>query len=101
MRRRTTTARGTRRRRRRTRCSSATRRELVDETKARLGWQITPAGEQPIEMERTRSMHYSAFNVEALSRVAEIGRQLGIDLWHYQAPEGGSLKRAIDRLVPY
>jgi hypothetical protein len=46
-------------------------------------------------------MHYSSFNVEALSRVAEIGRSLGVDLWNYQAPEGGSLRRAIDHLARY
>ena len=76
-------------------------RAIVEEVKTRIGEQITPAGDQPAELERTRSMHYSAFNVEALSRVAEIGRQLGVDLWRYQAPSGGSLKKAIDRLVPY
>jgi hypothetical protein len=80
---------------------TATARELVNEARARIGWQITAAGEQPIEMERTRSMHYSGFNVDALSRLAEIGRLLGVDLWHYQAPEGGSLRKAIDHLAMY
>ena len=80
---------------------TATARGLVNEAKARIGWQITPAGEQPIEMERTRSMHYSGFNVEALSRVAEVGRRLGVDLWHYQAPDGGSLQKAIDHLAMF
>jgi hypothetical protein len=80
---------------------TATARELVNEAKARIGWQITAAGEQPKELERTRSMHYSAFNVEALSRLAEIGRALGVDLWHYQAPEGGSIQKAIDNLVKF
>jgi hypothetical protein len=80
---------------------TATARRLVTEAKARIGWQITPAGEQPLELERTKSMHYSGFNIEALSRLAEIGRLLGIDLWNYQAPEGGSLKKAIDNLAKY
>jgi hypothetical protein len=80
---------------------TATARELVNETKARIGAQITPAGEQPTEMERTRSLHYSAFNVEALSRVAEIAQTLGVDLWRYQAPEGGSLQKAIDHLTKF
>jgi hypothetical protein len=76
-------------------------RTLVDETKPRLGWQITPQGEQPIENERTRSFHYAGFNVEALSRVATVAKLLGTDLWRYQAPEGGSLRRAIDHLAKY
>src|SRR5918999_2120505 len=76
-------------------------REIITETKARIGWQFTPDGQQPIELERTRSMHYSGFNIEALSRVAEMGRQLGIDLWNYEAPEGGSLRKGIDHLARY
>jgi hypothetical protein len=76
-------------------------RETLAGIPARIGWQITAAGEQPIELERTRSYHYSGFNVEALSRLAEMGRQLGVDLWTYQAPEGGSIRRASDRLAQY
>jgi hypothetical protein len=52
-------------------------------------------------MERTRSMHYSGFNIEALSRLAEIGRTVNVDLWNYTAPEGGSIKAAIDHLARY
>ena len=80
---------------------TATARTIVAAVPARIGWQITPAGDQPIELERTRSYHYSGFNVEALSRLAEMGRLVGVDLWRYQAPEGGSLRRAIDHLARY
>jgi hypothetical protein len=80
---------------------TATARGLLAEIPARIGWQITAAGEQPIENERTRSMHYAGFNVEALSRLAEMGRALGVDLWHVQAPEGGSLRRAVDHVAKY
>ena len=80
---------------------TAAAREIVGEAKARIGAQITPQGTQPTELERTRSMHYSGFNVEALSRLAEMGRHVGIDLWQYQAPEGGSLRKAIDHIAPY
>lgn len=80
---------------------TAVARQLVSEAKPRIGWQIKPDGSQPIELERTRSYHYSNFNVEALSRLAELGRQYGVDLWTYEAPEGGSLRRAIDHLAQY
>jgi hypothetical protein len=80
---------------------TATARALAGEGRARIGWQITPAGEQPLELERTRSLHYSAFNVEALSRLAEIGRKVGVDLWHHEDASGGSLRRAIDRLAQF
>jgi hypothetical protein len=80
---------------------TAAARAIVAEARPRVGWQITPDGQQPIELERTRSMHYSAFNAEALARVAEIGRRVGGDLWSYQAPEGGSLRKALDHLARY
>jgi hypothetical protein len=76
-------------------------REIASDATARIGWQFTADGQQPIELERTRSMHYSGFNIEALSRVAEMGRQLGIDLWSYEAPNGGSLRTGIDHLARY
>lgn len=80
---------------------TAKARDIVSAAKSRIGWQIRPDGQQPIELERTRSMHYSGFNVEALSRLAEIGRKVGVDLWNYRAPEGGSLIVAIDNLARY
>jgi hypothetical protein len=80
---------------------TALARQIASGARERIGWQITAEGAQPIEMERTRSLHYSAFNVEALSRLAEMGRHVGVDLWHYQAPQGGSLARAIGHLAPY
>ena len=80
---------------------TATARELANEAKARIGWQVLPNGDQPLELERTRSLHYSGFNVEALSRLAEVGRKVGVDLWSYRAPEGGGLRIAIDRLASF
>jgi hypothetical protein len=74
-------------------------RQIATDARARIGWQIRPDGEQPTEMERTRSMHYSAFNAEALTRLAEAARAVGVDLWGYESPDGGSLRRAIDRLA--
>src|SRR5688500_6910914 len=80
---------------------TATAREIIAGIPARIEWQIKPDGQQPIELERTMSMHYSSFNAEALSRLAEMGRHVGIDLWHHEAPSGGTLKRAIDDIVPH
>ena len=76
-------------------------RRIAEDAKRRIGWQITPDGQQPIELERTRSMHYSNFNLEALSRIAEMGRQVGVDLWRYEAPNGASLRKAADHLARF
>ena len=76
-------------------------RSILNEAKTRIGWQIRPDGGQPFELARTRSMHYSGFNADALSALAEVGRHVGVDLWRYEAPEGGSLRRAIDHVAAY
>jgi len=80
---------------------TALTRSIVSDAKARIGAQIKSDGQQPIELGRTRSMHYSGFNADALSRLAELGRWVGVDLWHFEAPEGGSLRKAIDHLANY
>lgn len=79
----------------------ATARNIVlqAETK-RIAVQITATGQQPLETSRTRSWHYSTFNLVALTRLALIGRHVGVNLWRYQAPDGGSLGRAVDHLIP-
>ena len=80
---------------------TALARTIIEEVKPRIGAQITTDGQQPIELLRTQSMHYAAFNIEALSRLAEMGRHVGVDLWGYQAPSGGSIRRAIDHLAAH
>ena len=80
---------------------SALTREIIGDVKARIGWQIQPDGKQPEELARTRSYHYSNFNIDALSRIAEMGRWVGIDLWNFKSPNGGSLVAALDRMAPF
>ncbi|MFE0026399.1 alginate lyase family protein [Amycolatopsis sp. NPDC059021] len=76
-------------------------RSIVDTAKTeRIGKQIAADGSQPLELSRTKTWHYSNFNLTALGRLAEIGRHVGVDLWSYQAPGGGSLRKAVDYLIP-
>jgi hypothetical protein len=41
------------------------------------------------------------FNVNALTSLAVLADRLGVDLWHYQTPDGRSLRKALDYLAPY
>lgn len=66
----------------------------------RIAVQIKSDGSQPLELSRTRSWHYSNFNATALCRLAEVGRHVGVDLWSYTAPDGGSLAKAVNYLIP-
>ncbi len=76
-------------------------RELCEGDKARIAAQIQPDGSQPEEIRRVDGLGYSVFNLEAQACVARHAKALGIDLWNYTAPSGGSLWKAVDFLKPY
>ncbi len=73
-------------------------RQLCAEDKARIGSQIKPDGRQPEEIRRVDGLGYSVFNLQAQFEVARHAAALGVDLWHYTAPSGGSLRRAVEFL---
>jgi hypothetical protein len=69
------------------------------ETK-RLNVQLAADGTEPLEITRTRSWHYSIFNLTALTRLAMLGQQVGVNLWKYTTPSGGTLFKSINFLIP-
>ena len=79
----------------------STARGLVQGVETRLlPGQLAADGSEPLEITRTRSWHYSNFNLTALTRLAQIGQKVGVDLWSCTTPAGGSLVGSIDYLVP-
>lgn len=76
-------------------------RELVEEGKVRIESQIQPDGKMPLELARTNSMHYSAYNLQAFFNLSKIGSQVGVDLWDYRSQSGGNIRNALDWLRPY
>ncbi|MER6184129.1 alginate lyase family protein [Streptomyces sp. NPDC001652] len=76
------------------------RRTVLDARARRIAPQIAADGSQPQELARTRSWHYSTFDLVAYTRLADIGRHVGVDLWAYRGPGGQSLFKAVDYLLP-
>ncbi|MFE4579651.1 alginate lyase family protein, partial [Streptomyces chartreusis] len=76
------------------------RRTVLDSRTKRIAPQIAADGSQPQELARTRSWHYSTFDLVAYTRLAAIGRHVGVNLWAYQGPDGQSLFKAVDYLLP-
>jgi hypothetical protein len=75
-------------------------RDEVESAKRRIDSNIATDGSQPHEVKRTRTWHYSCFNLLALTRLAEISQKVGVDLWTYQGSNGQCLHHAVEYLVP-
>jgi hypothetical protein len=79
-----------------------TAKRILEEAKTyRIASQIQPDGRMPLELERTRSLHYSNFNLQAMATLASIGASVGVDLWHYESADGRSIRKAIDWMIPF
>jgi len=63
--------------------------------------QIARNGSQPFELERTRALDYSLFNLDALALLARLAERENEDLWHWQNQSGQTMIGAIDYIVPY
>lgn len=80
----------------------ATVKAMVRLARSKIDQQIRADGTQPYELARTRSFHYSFFNLQALTELAQLAQKSDNgDLWHYQNAQGGSLLRALAAMAPY
>lgn len=76
-------------------------KEIVVNAQKRLTAQMDPTGRFPLEMARTTSFHYSVFVVDAFLKIAAMSQKVNLDFWGFKAPNGNSLPKAVDALLPY
>jgi hypothetical protein len=67
----------------------------------RIASQIEPDGSMPKELQRTRALHYSTFNLMALFALATVADRVGVDLWGFTTQDGRGMRKALDWLLPY
>lgn len=77
-------------------------RDMVKLSAGKLDHQLAADGSQPEELARTRSFHYSYFNLQALTLLAQLAPQAKADdLWQVTTAKGASLIKALDFMAPY
>lgn len=81
--------------------TNVAREILATARQKRIAQQIERDGKQPRELARTTSLGYSLFNLRALMDLASLGKNCGVDLWHFETSDGRSIRRALEYVSPY
>ncbi len=76
-------------------------KQVVANVQKRINSQMDSNGFFPAELERTISLHYSLFVLEPLMQIAQMAKIVKVDLINYQSPNGNSIKKGVDALLPY
>jgi len=67
----------------------------------RIDSMIEADGRQPEELIRTKAFGYSVSNLRNFFDAGETGLKLGVNIFIYTSPKGGSLQKALDFLIKY
>ena len=71
-------------------------REIIERAcELRLADSLDAKGHQPHELERTKSLHYSLFSLEAWFVLARLGERVGVDVWGAETQDGVGLREAL------
>ncbi len=81
--------------------SEVAKNQLEKVTQKRIEKQIESDGRMPLELERTKSWNYSTMNLEGFVTLAELGENVGVDLWNFQENDGSGIRRAVEFLYPF
>ncbi len=80
-------------------CNAALK--TIGSTRARIDRQINSKGEMPLEIDRTRSLHYHVFNLDAFMLIARMTEHFSLNLYTYKGSDGAGIITALDNLAKY
>jgi hypothetical protein len=74
---------------------------IVKRATDRLDEQMDDKGYFPLELERTTSLHYTAFILDAFTIIAQLSQNTGTNFWTAKTKSGKSLEKGYEALFPY
>lgn len=74
---------------------------LAGNAMRRVRDQVAANGTLPLELARTRAMHYTWWDMIAFFELAHLAKRGGVDLFRYSAAPGVSLRHALDWIAPW
>lgn len=77
------------------------KKKITEMKVRRINPMIEGDGSQPEELIRTRAFGYSVGNLENFIDCGILGKKVGVNIFDYVNPKGGSLQKALDFLVQY
>jgi hypothetical protein len=75
--------------------------QIIERATKRLDTQMNVDGLFPLELERTTSLHYSVFILNAFFAIANEAQKVNIDFWNKTTVTNKSLTKGFDALQPY
>lgn len=81
--------------------STGLAKKIVANAASRLDKQMDDDGKFPLELERTISLHYTCFALEAFFKIAQMSEVVGVDFWQMKTPSGKSLPKAFEAVKPF
>jgi hypothetical protein len=76
-------------------------KEIIASAAGRLDKQSDMNGSFPLEMERTTSLHYTVFVLNAFLIVGQLSEEAGVDFWTLKTTSGKSIQQSFDAVLPY
>ncbi len=77
------------------------KRKVGEMPQRRIDPMIEEDGSQPHELIRTKAFGYSVSNLRNFFDAGETGLNVGVNIFDYVNPKGGSLQKALDYLISY
>jgi Alginate lyase len=76
-------------------------KKIIARSVNRLDIQMDANGFFPLEMERTTSLHYTVFVLDAFCIIAQLSEKTGMNFWTLETKSGKSLSKALQAIFPY